>query len=267
MKAKYVRQMVSVGFALLCCGASAAFAQVSLGMAESFAVLAGTTVTNVNNPGTIVTGDLGVSPGSAITGFPPGIVNGSIHAADVLAGQAQAAVTTAYNALAGLPCTTDLTGQDLGGLTLIPGVYCFSSSAFLTGTLTLDFQGNASSVFVFQIGSTLITASTSSVVMINNGPASLCNVFWQVGSSATLGTNSTFLGNILALTSIGLNTGAGLMGRALARNGAVTLDTNPVSVALCAIAVPTLPQAFIVLLAFGLAAVGYLRLRRRASPA
>ena len=265
MKRKCVRLVLSAGLAALYCSASAAFAQVSLGMADSFAVLAGTTVTNVNNPGTIITGDLGVSPGSAITGFPPGIVNGTIHAADALAGQAQVDLTTAYNTAAALPCNVDLTGQDLGGLTLTPGVYCFSTSAQLTGTLTLDFQGNANAVFVFKIGSTLTTASGSSVVMINNGPTSLCNVFWQVGSSATLGTSSTFLGNILALTSISLNTGAGLTGRALARNGAVSLDTNPVSVALCATAVPTLPQAFIVLLAFGLAAVGYFRLRRRAS--
>ena len=267
MNGKCGRVMVSAGLAALCYGTSAAFAQVSLGMADSFAVLGGTTVTNVNTPGTIVTGDLGVSPGSAITGFPPGIVNGAIHAADALAGQAQVDLTTAYNTAAGLPCGVDLTGQDLGGLTLTPGVYCFSTSAQLTGTLTLDFQGNANAVFVFKIASTLVTPSGSSVVLLNDGPTSLCNVFWQVGSSATLGTNSTFVGNVLALTSITLNTGAGLTGRALARNGAVSMDTNAVSVTLCAISVPTLPQSFIVLLAFGLSAVGYLRLRRRAGTA
>jgi hypothetical protein len=263
MKRKHMRQIVSVGFALLWCGASAAFAQVSLGMADSFAVLGGSTVTNTGP--SVITGDVGVSPGSAIVGFPPGIVvSGTFHAADALAGQAQVDLTTAYNTAAGLPCSVDLTGQDLGGLTLTPAVYCFATSAQLTGTLTLDFQGNANAVFVFQIGSTLTTASNSSVLIINSGPQSLCNVFWQVGSSATLGTTTTFLGNILALTSITLNTGAGLAGRALARNGAVTLDNNIVDTAACAIVVPMLPQVFLVLLAMGLAAAGYLRLRPRA---
>ena len=125
-----------------------------------------------------------------------------------------------------------MTGQDLGGLTLTPGVYCFSSSAQLTGTLTLDAQGNPNAVFIFKIGSTLTTASNSSVVVINTGGNSsiACNVFWQVGSSATLGTGTSFAGNILALTSITLNTGANVSGRVLARNGAVTLDTNNVTV-------------------------------------
>jgi hypothetical protein len=123
-----------------------------------------------------------------------------------------------------------MTGLDLGGKTLIAGVYCFSSSAQLTGTLTLDAQGNANAVFIFKIGSTLTTASGSSVLLINGG--TLCNVFWQVGSSATLGTTTSFAGNILALTSITLTTGATVTGRALARNGAVTLDTNTVT-AIC----------------------------------
>ena len=142
----------------------AALAQTapSLGTAQSFAVLGGSTVTNTGP--TIITGDLGVSPGTAVTGFPPGIVTGgTIHAADAVALQAQSDTTTAYNDLAGQACTIDLTGQDLGGLTLVPGVYCFSSSAQLTGALTLDAEGDPNAVWVFQIGSTLTTASNSSV--------------------------------------------------------------------------------------------------------
>ncbi len=143
-------------------------------------------------------------------------------------------MTTAYNTLAGMACNTDLTGQDLGGLTLTPGVYCFSSSAQLTGNLTLDAQGNSQALFVFQIGSTLTTATNASVVVINGGQD--CNVSWQVGSSATLGTATAFVGNILALTSITLNTTASVSGRVLARNGAVTLDNNAITVPPCALA-------------------------------
>ncbi|MBA3256115.1 MAG: DUF3494 domain-containing protein [Pyrinomonadaceae bacterium] len=198
----------------------------SLGTAASFAVLAATTVTNTGL--TVVTGNLGVSPGTAVTGFPPGIVVGTIFTgAGSMAGTAQTDATAAYNNLAGQACDTVLTGQDLGGLVLGPGVYCFSSSAFLTGTLTLDGQGNPNAVFVFQIGSTLVTASASQVVLING--ANACNVFFQVGSSATLGTGTQFQGNILALTSITATTGANLNGRAIALNGAVTLDTNNIT--------------------------------------
>jgi len=207
----------------------------SLGSAQGFAVLGGSTVTNTG--ATTVTGDLGVSPGTAVTGFPPGTVNGTTHAGDAVALQAQSDVTTAYNNLAGQTLDVDLTGTDLGGLTLTPGVYRFSSSAQLTGLLTLNAQGNADAVWVFQIGSTLTTATNSSVLVINSGQN--CNVFWQVGSSATLGTTTTFVGNILALTSITLNTGASVSGRALARNGAVTMDTNTVSASVCAAATPT----------------------------
>ncbi len=183
----------------------------TLGSAASFAVLGGQTVTNTGP--TTINGDLGVSPGSAVTGFPPGTVTGgAIHKNDAVAQTAQGAVTTAYNALAAQPCSGDLTGQDLGGKTLIPGVYCFSSSAQLTGDLTLNAAGNGGAVFVFKIGSTLTTASNARVLLING--ASPCNVFWQVGSSATLGTTTTFTGSILALTSIALNTGAGVSGRA-----------------------------------------------------
>src|SRR6202022_32198 len=125
--------------------------------------------------------------------------------------QAQNDLTTAYNNIAATPCTVDLTGQNLGGLTLTPGVYCFSSSAQLTGTLTLNALGNPNALFIFKIGSTLTTASSSSVQVIN--PGSDCNVFWQVGSSATLGTGTSFVGNILALSSITLTTGATVSGR------------------------------------------------------
>lgn len=261
MKRNCLHLAASAGLAALLCGASPASAQTapSLGSAQSYAVLGGSTVTNTG--ASVVNGDLGVSPGAAITGFPPGIVNGTQHAGDANALAAQNSVITAYNDLASQACTQDLTGQDLGGKTLTSGVYCFSSSAQLTGTLTLNAQGNANAVFVFKIGSTLTTASGSSVVVSNGG--SPCNVFWQVGSSATLGTTTSLGGNILALTSITLNTGASVTGRTLARNGAVTLDTNTVTATPC-IAVPTLPQAFVVLLALGLTAVGYSRLRRRA---
>jgi hypothetical protein len=202
-----------------------------LGAAASYAVLGGQTVTNTGP--TTINGDLGVSPGTAVTNFPPGIVTGgSIHSADANALDAQGAVTTAYNALAAQPCTADLTGQDLGGMTLTEGVYCFSSSAQLTGQLTLNAQGSASAVFVFKMVSTLTTASNSSVQITNGGVD--CNVFWQVGSSATIGTGTVFVGNILALTSIALTTGASVSGRALARNGAVTLDTNHVGFEACA---------------------------------
>jgi hypothetical protein len=207
-----------------------------LGAAASYAVLGGQTVTNTGP--TTINGDLGVSPGTAVTNFPPGIVTGgSIHSADANALDAQGAVTTAYNALAAQPCTADLTGQDLGGMTLTEGVYCFSSSAQLTGQLTLNAQGSASAVFVFKMVSTLTTASNSSVQITNGGVD--CNVFWQVGSSATIGTGTVFVGNILALTSIALTTGTSVSGRALARNGAVTLDTNHVGFEACAVPTPT----------------------------
>lgn len=225
----------SLGLGVLLFCASSGWAQTAppLGQAGSFAVLGGSTVTNTGT--TTVLGDLGVSPGSAVTGFPPGTVTGgTIHLNDAVAQQAQSDLTTAYNFLAGQAFTTNLSGQDLGGLTLTAGVYRFTSSAQLTGTLTLNAQGNANAVFIFQIGSTLTTASSSRVLVVNGG--SNCNVFWQVASSATLGTGTVFAGNILALSSITLTTSASVSGRALARNGAVTLDTN--NVAVCAVCTP-----------------------------
>lgn len=230
---------VYVAFLVLL-SASPALAQTapSLGNAEPFGVLAGSTVTNTGP--TVINGDVGVSPGSAIVGFPPGTIAAgrAFHAADATAAAAQVSVTTAYTTLAGQPSTQNLTGQDLGGLTLTSGVYTFNTSAQLTGTLTLNAQGNSSAVFIFQIGSTLTTASGSRVVLINGG--SLCNIYWQVGSSATLGTTTTFIGNILAQASITLNTGATMVGRALARTGAVTLDSNTTSATTCA-GVPVFP--------------------------
>ena len=198
----------------------------SLLTAGSFGVLAGSTVTNTGT--TVINGNVGVSPGSTVTGFPPGIVNGTIHAADAVAGQAQIDNTNAYNVLAGRPITSNLTGQDLGGKTLIAGVYGFNTSAQLTGTLTLNGQGNPNSVFIINIGSTLTTASGSSILLINGAQGG--NVFFRVGSSATLGTSTSFTGDILALTSITLNTSAKIIcGDALAQNGAVTLDSNTIT--------------------------------------
>jgi hypothetical protein len=205
-------------------------AQVTLGPTVStFAVLAGSTVTNTGS--TLVSGNVGVSPGTSVTGFPPGVVtNGTIYSAGATAAQAQVELTAAYNTAMGLPCPAGnvLTGTNLGTLTLAPGVYCFSSSAQLTGTLTLNAGGNQNGQFIFQIGSTLTTASSSAVVLQNLAQAG--NVFWQVGSSATLGTATTFSGNILASASITLNTGATLAGRALASTGAVTLAGNTIAV-------------------------------------
>jgi hypothetical protein len=209
---------------------------VPLGTADNFAVLAGSAVTNTGP--TVVTGDLGLSPGTSVTGFPPGTVNGTQHVTDAVAGQAQTDLTTAYNDAAA-QAPTGTVSADLGGQTLTPGVYNSASSLGLTGALTLDAQGNANAVFIFQAGSTLTTASASSVNLVNGAQA--CNVFWQVGSSATLGTTSTFRGTILALTSITLTTGATVDGRVLARNAAVTLDTNTITRSTCASATPTPP--------------------------
>jgi hypothetical protein len=198
----------------------------SMGAAAPFAVLGSSTVTCTG--ASTITGDVGVWSGSAITGFPPCALTGTLHAGDGVAMHAQADAATAYTELAGATCpaANDLTGMDLGGLTLAPGVYCFSSSAQLTGTLTLSGSG----VYIFQIGSTLTTASNSAVVIAGAGPCTASsNVFWQVGSSATLGTGTTFAGNILALASITMTTGASLDGRAIALNGAVTMDSNAIT--------------------------------------
>lgn len=190
-----------------------------LGGAGNFAVLAGTTVTNTGP--SWITGEVGVAPGSAVTGFPPG-TSGPQHKGDSVATTAQTNLTAAYTNAAAQPCpgTNNFTGVNLGGKNLVPGVYCQTTAPSLTGTLTL----NGSGVYIFQIGSTLVTASGARVVL--TGGAQPCQIFWQVGSSATIATSTTFVGTVMALTSIAMQTGATLNGRALARNGAVTLDTN-----------------------------------------
>lgn len=233
-----------IGLTFLQQDAAAQTTPVNLGTASNFGVLAGTV--GISNTGaTIITGDVGLSPssGAFITGFPPGVVNGTIYTVDgtgplgnvnnpALLTQAKNDLTTAYLDAAGRTPTGTVPGGALGGLTLVSGVYTDGGASFgLTGVLTLDAQGNSNSVWIFQTGSTLITASGSSVLLINGADA--CNIFWQVGSSATLGTNSSLAGNVLALTSIQATTGASVIGRLLARNGAVTLDTTAITIAIC----------------------------------
>jgi len=204
-------------------------AGVVLGTANDFAILANTGVTNTGTS-VIDGGDIGVNVGSTIIGFPPGVLTPpyTTHVGDGAYLQARNDLSSAILAIEAMPWTQDLTGQDLGGMTLTPGVYRFSSSAALTGKLTLDFQNDVNAEFVFQIGSTLTTASSSSIQSIQGWDDN--RVFWQVGSSATLGTSTDFKGNILALTSITLTTGATILdGSALALNGAVTLDSNEIT--------------------------------------
>jgi hypothetical protein len=209
--------------------AEAAQAPVGLGTAASFAFLAGSTVTNTGL--SKINGDMGVSPGTAVTGIPPGgLTNGAIHPADAVAIQAQADLTTAYNDAAGrTTCTPEPT--DLSGRTLVSGVYC-GGTFELTGTVTLDAQGNPNAVFIVQAGSSLITASGSNVALINGAQA--CNVYGQVGSSATLGANSVFAGTVMARTSVTARTGASVAGRLLALDAAITLDTNTIATPTCA---------------------------------
>ena len=202
----------------------------SLGSAASFAVLGASTVTCTN--ASSVGGDVGVAPGTDITGFNPGCTTtGTIHAGDGPAVAAHADLGIAYNGLAGAACQTNLTGRDLGGMTLAPGVYCFDSSASLGGQLRLDGKGKSDAKWIFQIASTITTATSASVVMVNKGQP--CNVFWQVGSSATLGSGTAFKGNVVAFSSITVVSGTNLVGRALALNGAVTLDHNEISLGTC----------------------------------
>jgi Ice-binding-like len=245
---------------------------VGLGSASRFAVLGATP--NVTNTGpTLVIGDVGVWPALSITGFPPGSVIGTLHFGDAVAQQAQTDLTAAYNDALGRSCPAlnNLTGMVLGSggtvLSLVPGVYCFASTAQLTGNLVLNGAG----VYIFQVGSGLTTASGSSITLTNG--ASACGVWFQVTSSATLGTTTSLAGNILALTSITLNTGASVNGRVLARNGTVTLDSNNVSA--CAggpgpgipgpipiAGVPSLVPWGLAVLAVALSAAAFLALRR-----
>lgn len=226
---------------------------VDLGVASGFAVLGGSGITITG--ATTVTGDMGSYPNAAITGLANLILDGVNHAGDATSPMAHSDLLIAYGDAAGrMPTTLYGAAFDLGGLTLAPGVYNGTSSLGLTGTLTLDAGGNPDAVWIFQAGSTLITASGSRVVL--TGGAQADNVFWQVGSSATLDTSSYFAGNILALQSITLNTGATVGGRVLALNGAVTFDNNSL----------TVPEASTLhLLGVGIATLAAFR-RRRVSP-
>ena len=207
-------------------------AAINLGNATPDAVVAGTTITNTGN--SVLTGDMSLSPGTSITGFPPGTASGTTNAANATSLAAQTSATAAYGVAAGETPFTTLAGGLVGGLTLSPGVYTASSAMQLTGPVTLNAGGDASAVFIFQAGSTLTTASAASVVL--EGGAQACNVYWQVGSSATLGSTTSFVGTILALASVTLNTGASVDGRVFAQTGAVTLDDNVITVPTCSVA-------------------------------
>ena len=250
MKRNCVRLLASVGLSALISLSTPtpARAQAYLGAnLTPFAVLAGTTVTCAG--ASVITGDVGVSPGTAIVGFPSPCTDVGTLRVPPASDPAQLELTAAYTTLAALPCAASI-GPNLAGLTLTQGVYCLGAAASnLTGTLILDAQGNPNAVFVFQMSSSLITSPSSTVSLVNG--ANACSVQWQVSSSATIDTGTTFVGNILALTSITMNSGANLTGRALARNGAVNLNNNTISFASCAaggpppfppVGVPTLPE-------------------------
>jgi hypothetical protein len=199
---------------------------VALGATSTLAVLAGTAVTSTG--ATVITGDLGLSPGSSVGGFPPAILNGTLHINDVVATQAKLDLTAAYNEAAGRTSTQIVTlSGNLGGLTLTPGLYKSTSSLSISsGDLTFDAQGDADAVFIIQIASSLTTTSGRKVILAGSAKAS--NIFWQVGSSATFGTTSVFKGTVMAMQSITFNTGATLDGRALARTGTITLAGNTI---------------------------------------
>jgi len=200
-------------------------APVVLGAADNFVALAGDTVTNTGP--TSLTGDLGVSPGTAVTGFPPGIITGTQHLADPTSAQGAQDLTTAFNDAAGRTLCAVTVAGNLGGQTLTPGLYKSTSSLEISaGDLTLDAQGDANAVFIFQMASTLTTTSGRQVILAGSAKAS--RIFWQVGTSATLGSTSAFQGTIMADQAITLKTGATLTGRALARIAAVTLDSNTI---------------------------------------
>jgi hypothetical protein len=222
-----------IGVIAIPSAAYAAEATVGLGTSAAYSVLGSSTVTNTG-PSTL-SGDLGVSPGTAITGFPPGKAGGTTYAGDAQSAQARSDLTTGYLDAAGRAPTANVAG-DLVGKKLTSGVYKSTGPLALSGTLTLNGQGNPDAVFIFQVASTLITASSSKVSLVNDAQA--CNVFWQVGSSATLGTTSDFDGTIMALQSVTVTTGTHVVGRALARNGAVTLDDDTFVSAACKTTVP-----------------------------
>jgi hypothetical protein len=229
---------------------------VNLGTAATYGALAGTTVTSTGF--TVVNGDLGTSPGATVTGFPAGVVNGSIHAGDAAAAQAHTDLITAYNAVTGQSATTSGVTA-FATTTLTPGVYNSGASISLTGTLTLDGNNLANPVFVFQMGSTLLMNGGTSILLINGARAE--NVYWQVGSSATIGGTSVFVGTILANTSITVGTGATVDGRLLAIGGALDLASNTISVPVSAIPEPA-TTSLLVAGCFGLI-VGIRRLRQR----
>lgn len=227
--------------AVLALPTAAQAAPVGLGTAGPFVVLGGTTVTNTGP--SVLNGNLGVFPGTELEGFGlPAVINGSTHATDEVAAKAQLDLTTAYDVAAEQPVlpANDLSGTDLGGLKLAPGTYRYNAAALLTGALTLDAEGDPNAEFVFQIGSQLTTESASSVLLVNG--ASPCNVYWQIGSSADIGTTTAFQGNLMALTSISLKDGATVLGRMLARNGQVSLINNVLTRPLCATG-PTTPPS------------------------
>ena len=230
---------VALAIGMLAAGPTAYAATApGLGTAGSFAVLAGSTVTNTGP--TTITGDVGLAPGSALTGFGSVTLHGAQHVADAVATQAKLDLTNAYTLAANATPAT-IVATELGGTTLTAGVYKTAAGTLgLTGKLTLDAAGDPNAVFIFEADSTLITAPASTVALING--ASPCNVFWRVGSSATLDTTTSFVGNILAADSIAMKTGATLQGRALAQTGAVTLDTNTITNAACSAAATASPS-------------------------
>jgi hypothetical protein len=237
-RSRPVRVLLVSGLVCAVVPSVASASAVNLETASPFVVLGGSTVTNTG--ASVLNGDLGVATGTSLTGFGlPAVVNGATHDDDSVAALAQGDLTAAYTTAASQAVSPGdvLTGQDLGGLTLTPGAYSFSSSAGLTGALTLNGEGNPNAQFVFEVGSTLTTAAASSVVLING--ASPCDVYWQIGSSATLGSASAFQGNVMASDSISLNSGVSVQGRLLARTGAVTLNDDTINNAICSSSTPT----------------------------